>query len=174
MSSTEIGHDAREHKKVIKNLPRIFGEVNKERVKQLTKWGVQNWPGIDQTLLHRKGSCTPQQMCEDYEIPTEERAQMVTDLKQDRGDLTYAQITIEELCEAVSEFDPQKQRYELIQTVAVLMGWIDCLDRHMMEMWVEKCDHCGQDHDSLWTLPMDDNTNKRYGICPETKKILYL
>jgi len=156
----------------------LFAEVNKERLAQLKAWGVQNWPGLDQTLLHRDGGCTPERMCEEYGIPSERRAQSAVDILQQRKDLTWGHITTEEFSEAISEFDVEKRRYELIQTIAVILGWVDCIDRHKLEMQVEGCSSCGGDHD-VWTLPMKDPTTKeyneeRYGVCPVKGGILYL
>lgn len=109
----------------------IIDEIKEERKKQDEKWGVQTHPCIDLDLLERKGSCTPQRMCEHYEIPTETRAKFLCDnsFKNQKG--TYAHIALEEFAEVVSEFDIKKRRTELVQLTAVCLAWLESLDRQI-------------------------------------------
>lgn len=109
----------------------IFEEIRKERKKQNEKWGEQNHPCLDQVLLNRPGSCSPQRMCEEYEIPTETRAKNKCDTKFKMGLGTYADIAIEEMSEVVSSFDVNKRRQELIQLSAVCVAWIEKIDREL-------------------------------------------
>ena len=107
----------------------IIDEIKLERQKQDEKWGVQNHPCLDQTLLNRDGGCTPQRMCENYEIPSETRAKVMCDDSFKKGDGTYAHIALEEFAEVISEFDITKRRQELIQLTAVCVAWIESIDR---------------------------------------------
>lgn len=112
-------------------LTNILKQVIEERKRQDEKWGEQNWPCLDQVLLNREGGCTPQRMCENYEIPSQDRAKFVTDKRAVEKSLTYADIALEEFSEVVSEFDPEKRREELIQLTAVCVAWIEKIDRDL-------------------------------------------
>lgn len=107
----------------------IFEEIQKELSNQVEKWGMQNHPCLDQTLSNRKGNCTPERMCENYEIPTEKRAKFLCDNSEKNNQLTYAHIALEEFSEVVSEFDINKRRAELVQLTAVCFAWIESIDR---------------------------------------------
>ena len=109
----------------------IFDEIKLERQKQDEKWGEQTHPCLDQTLLNREGSCTPQRMCENYEIPSETRAKFMCDNSFKNGTGTYAHIALEEFAEVLSEFDITKRRQELVQLTAVCLAWIECIDRQL-------------------------------------------
>lgn len=107
----------------------IFEEIKQERFEQDAKWRQQNHPCLDTVLLNREGSCTPKRMCEEYEIPSEERAKFLCDNATDKGTLTYAHIALEEFSEVISQFDIEKRREELIQLTAVCVAWIESIDR---------------------------------------------
>ena len=107
----------------------IFEEIRLERQKQDEKWGVQNHPCLDQVLLNRDNGCTPNRMCEHYEIPSEDRAKLLCETSFRIGQGTYAHIAIEEMSEVISAFDIYKRREELIQLTAVCVAWIEKIDR---------------------------------------------
>jgi len=107
----------------------IIDEILQERKRQDEKWGEQTHPCLDQTLLNRKGSCTPQRMCENYEIPSENRAKSMCETSFKNGTGTWAHIALEELSEVISEFDIVKRREELIQLTSVCLAWIESIDR---------------------------------------------
>ena len=107
----------------------IAREFVGERLKQDEKWGPQDHPGLDQILLNRENGCTPQRMCEEYEIPTENRAKQKCERAFDQGEGTWAHIVLEEFSEVVSQFDEEKQREELVQLGACVMAWIESIDR---------------------------------------------
>lgn len=105
----------------------IFNEIKEERERQEARWGQQNHPILDQTLINRK----PQRMCEEYEIPSEERARQLLEIHLNRGDITYMHILIEEISEAAScGANTEELRKELIQSAAVLVAMIESLDRN--------------------------------------------
>ena len=109
----------------------ILQEIRTERQRQDAKWGIQNKPCLDPVLPYREGGCTPQRMCEEYEIPTEERAKYMCDTAANNKTLTYAHIAIEELSEVVSTFDVIERRKELIQLAAVCVAWLEKIDRDL-------------------------------------------
>lgn len=108
----------------------VIMAVIAERVRQERKWGEQNHPSLDQTLLNRPGGCTPGRMCEEFQIPSPTRATFLCDMNHRRGTGTWAHILVEEVAEVVGEFDPIKRRQELIQTAAVCLAWIASIDRN--------------------------------------------
>lgn len=111
----------------------VLTEVANERVRQLRKWGRQDHlPSLDTVLLNRPGSCTAQRMAEEYEVPTAVRAKFTTGIKAKRGDLTYADVLVEEVCEAIAELgDERSMRNELIQVAAVAVAWVEAIDKRL-------------------------------------------
>lgn len=109
----------------------VLVEVEQERFRQHAKWGQQDHPSFDQELLSRPGGCTPVRMSEHYEIPSEARGKFLCDEAARRGQLTYAAIAIEELSEVVGSCNAPERatRSELVQTAAVLVAWIEAIDR---------------------------------------------
>ena len=105
-------------------------EVLDEVDAQLGKWGEQNHPSIDTVLLNREGGCTPDRMCEEYEIPTENRAKFLCDMASNKQELTWTHIAVEELSEVVCAADDKTRRGELVQLAAVILNWIDSIDRN--------------------------------------------
>lgn len=109
----------------------IIQEIREERARQDEKWGQQNHPILDQVLLNRVGSCTPERMCEEYEIPTENRAKGNLEFEFGKGSGTYMHILVEEISEAASCLkDTESMRKELIQCAAVTVAMIESLDRN--------------------------------------------
>jgi hypothetical protein len=109
---------------------KILSEILEECNNQYKKWGEQNHPILDQVLLNREGGCNPQRMCEEYEIPTENRAKFMCEESFRKGQGTFMHILIEEISEAVSCLDnTETMRKELIQCGAVIVSMIDSLDR---------------------------------------------
>lgn len=109
----------------------VLVEVYRERKRQDKKWGEQTRPCLDQTLLNRTGGCTPQRMCENYEIPSESRARFICDTAFKNGDLTFTHIALEELSEIASEFDIKKRRKEVVQLASVCVAWLESIDRQI-------------------------------------------
>jgi len=107
----------------------IFQEIKEERKRQDEKWGEQNHPCLDQSLINR----SPERMCEEYEIPTEERAKQLCDRNFNTKSGTFAHIAIEEMSEVVSAFDIHKRREELIQLGAVCVAWVEKIDRDILK-----------------------------------------
>lgn len=105
----------------------ILNEIKKERTKQDLKWGIQNHPILDHTLIDRD----PTRMCEEYEIPTENRAKQLCEINAKRGTLTFMHILVEEISEAAScKNNIDALRKELIQVAAVAVAMVDSLDRN--------------------------------------------
>jgi hypothetical protein len=107
------------------SIQNIFDEIKTERCKQDTKWGEQNHHSVDPTIEDRGG----QRVCQEYEIPSEARAKFLCDNAAKYNRCTYAHIAVEELCEAVGASGDIQRRVELVQLAAVIVAWIECIDR---------------------------------------------
>lgn len=70
-------------------------------------------------------------MCEEYEIPSEDRARAMVNLSENKGELTYFHILMEEISEAAScGSNTEALRTELIQCAAVTVAMIESFDRN--------------------------------------------
>ena len=107
----------------------IFEEYKQERERQDKKWGPQSWPSLNQVLVNRDGGCTPQRMCEHFEIPSENRAKFLCDHAFETNEGCWPPIVVEELSEVVSAENEEKRRQELIQLGAVVTAWIQDIDK---------------------------------------------
>lgn len=95
------------------NLFNVLGDVVEERLRQDEKWGEQN---------HPDGTAQP---------GSKETADDMRDLcnaNAKAGVLTWTDILDEEIAEAYAETDT-KLRTELVQTAAVVVAWIEAIDR---------------------------------------------
>lgn len=100
--------------------------VAAERRRQDAKWGEQNHP--DGTGPYEEPVA---QILGDY-IKAERAADLAkgaTDLAAERGDVTWADILLEEVFEALAEKDPLRLRGELVQVSAVAQQWVESIDR---------------------------------------------
>jgi len=105
----------------------IAAEIIAERVAQDEKWGEQNHPdGTGPTHIPA------------FQAPGFERCSMeqlayrqirLTNRAIDEGTLTWRDILLEEVFEALAESDPAKLHGELIQVAAVAAAWAECIDR---------------------------------------------
>jgi hypothetical protein len=102
----------------------VLAEVAAERKRQNAKWGEQNHP--DGT-----GPETYWQLDDDERANDAARIyRVITQQRAERGELTWKDIWLEEIAEALAENDPAKLRAELVQAVAVGVAWIEKIDRH--------------------------------------------
>ena len=109
------------------NRMQIFKEIAEERVRQDETWGEQNHSCLNQTLINTQRS--PSRMCQEYEIPSETRAKFLCKTAFSRGEGTFAHIAVEELSEAISAFNVNERRKKLVQLAAVVVSWIEKIDR---------------------------------------------
>lgn len=107
----------------------VYDEINAERGRQDRKWGEQNHPNVDPVLAARPA--TAQRIAEEHEIPTADRAKFLCRTAALRHQCSWTAIAVEELCEAVEVHDnPERLREELIQLAAVIVQWIQAIDRN--------------------------------------------
>lgn len=103
----------------------ILDEIRKERVRQHAKWGEQNIPdgtGPNRLLFGRTETDLSYRQLRNEAIRT-------TDAATDLGILSYSDIMLEEVFEALFEKDQEPLRAELIQCAAVAVQWIQKIDR---------------------------------------------
>lgn len=98
----------------------IFAEIEAERARQDAKWGEQNHPSVPQPVF----SHVEFDRREDAEL-----ARAACDRAAREGRCTWMHIAREEFAEAIAETDAAAQRAELVQLAAVVVAWIECLDR---------------------------------------------
>ena len=105
-------------------LDRVLGQVWEERERQHEKFKEQNWPDGTGTLvdLSIARARTPESAADAAKDLTGAWARI--------GLLTWKDILVEELFEALAETDPAKLREELIQVAGVAVAWVEKLDRH--------------------------------------------
>lgn len=92
---------------------KIFYEMSDETARQYEKWGDQRHP--DGTGLHYPFRAA--------------QAKIDCEAARALGELTWRDILIEEVYEALAETDPAKLRAELVQVAAVCATWIYDIDR---------------------------------------------
>jgi hypothetical protein len=100
-----------------------------ERARQDAKWGQQSWPngtGKHSTPLafHKT-----QILHDNSAIFLAVIATASTDARAAAGTVTWRDIFLEEVFEAVAESDTTALRAELIQTAAVALAWAEDIDR---------------------------------------------
>jgi hypothetical protein len=108
----------------------VLDEVHAERVRQDQRWGQQNHPLVDPVLLSRGDA---DRMCDEFEVPTADRARWLCDLRHRRGDGSWTDILLEELCEfieAATVKGPAEARAELVQLAAVAVAAVEAIDRN--------------------------------------------
>ena len=107
-------------------MPRpIAEEIAEERARQDAKWGEQNHPSA---FLG-----DPDKVCRAHGLPTEAEAKARCEQRAASGTCTWSDIAVEELAEAVAAAaagDIDAARSELVQTTAVLVQWIESIDRN--------------------------------------------
>lgn len=109
----------------------VLTEVGDERERQEKKWGQQNHPSIispgPEIPLPVKDTF------QRYGLDASDAAgfKRVTDVAAEDGNLTYADILMEEVAEAIEAAVESEEllREELIQVAAVAVAWIEAIDR---------------------------------------------
>lgn len=102
----------------------IFREIVIERVRQNVKFGEQNHPLIGENIRNDAD------IENTYGIVIEENARFLCEDATNNGKLTWANIIIEELSEALCAKTKEEQRKELIETAACCIAAIESLDRN--------------------------------------------
>jgi hypothetical protein len=115
--------------------PSVVLEIIRERARQDAKWGEQNHPngtGPQSTPLRGivfLGPVLPENGTTKFAFGLAQLAKSSTDSKAAAGTVTFADILLEEVFEAVAEQNPALLRAELIQVAAVAAQWVEAIDR---------------------------------------------
>lgn len=107
---------------------RALGAVADERVRQHIQWGQQDHPDIPPGLYGAARSDVFDYL--GLELP--EHYQADVDGHAATGESSWAPILLEEVAEAIEAAwlgDPTALRTELVQAAAVLVQWIEAVDR---------------------------------------------
>lgn len=94
----------------------VLVDIHDERERQDAKWGVARQDHLKNGTggEYRASARLYQKLC---------------DLATARGHVTFSDILLEEVYEALAEEDPTALRKELIQVAAVCVKWVEKLDR---------------------------------------------
>lgn len=102
--------------------PNALTQVSDEMKRQVAKWGQQNHT-----------SYTPQGLMEASGPITAELAKLICDLKSQAGAVSWTDIFLEEVFEAIEEAkngNLENLRTELVQCAAVAVSWAESIDRN--------------------------------------------
>lgn len=109
---------------VLARIGPILGEFSKECRRQQEKWNVQSHPNGTGPSVYWGlvvGRYDAFEAALLYRGITENKARLRT--------LTWRDILMEEVAEALAEEDPRRLRAELVQVGAVVASWVEKIDR---------------------------------------------
>lgn len=107
----------------VRKIVGVFAEVDDELALARAKHGRQDeTPLVDPFLGHKAG------LTYYYGLPSETEAKQRTDSRSDAGAVTWVDILLEELCEAVDAESPGRMRAELVQVAAMAVAMIEHID----------------------------------------------
>jgi hypothetical protein len=101
----------------------ILAAVVAERERQEVLWGEQNHPDVPPSESWDRDSFAV--AANSWKKRNEARAAS--------GELAWDGILLEEVYEALAEEDPEKLRTELLQSMAVILNWLECISRRYGE-----------------------------------------
>jgi uncharacterized protein involved in exopolysaccharide biosynthesis len=117
----------------MKPTQKVLEEVYAERVRQHAKWGEQNLPDVSSEYGL---TCTSPKRAEDIArrmgVASAREAQQQCNFHMRRKTVAFADIALEEFAESIEAAalgEEANLRKELLQTAAVLVQWIECIDR---------------------------------------------
>lgn len=108
-------------------MTRVLKDIQEERARQLTKWGIQHRPQLITVPLkdyhHRKAEeLLAKALCDFAERQGVQPGHT--------GGASWEHIINEELAEACLAQSKDERRAELVQCAAVIVAWIEDLDSH--------------------------------------------
>jgi hypothetical protein len=115
----------------------VAADVADERDRQDAKWGEQNHPdgtGEHSIPLRRiifHGPAVSENGDAHYAFGLALMAKQATDQAARAGAVTWSDILLEEVFEALAEDDPVRLRAELVQVAAVAQQWVEAIDRRV-------------------------------------------
>ncbi len=116
----------------------VIDEILAERVRQTEKWGEQSHPdGSGRVQRHladyvfTRGAWGTSSVANATALQLSLMAKEVTDTAAKNGQVTWTDILLEEVFEALAEDDPARLRAELVQVAAVAAQWVEAIDRRV-------------------------------------------
>lgn len=110
----------------------VLHGIYEERLRQDQKWGVQTHLHTHPSLL--EAADPEKSVAEFYDVPTETEVKLSVETAVKQGDLTWGDILLEEVVEALTVRDNKALlRKELVQVAAVATAWIEQIDRESKE-----------------------------------------
>lgn len=126
---------------VIVSIVDVEWDIETEIVAQFNKWGVQDHPSFCPDSDRFFGRVNGAHMDgrhgrirsrnEYYGIPSAHIARRLCDLRHRDGRGTYADIALEEVCEAFEADNDEDLVAELVQCAGVFAQWAACVKRRM-------------------------------------------
>lgn len=97
-----------------------------ERIRNRIRWGAQNHPSVSPLAINGGDVA-----CNLHGLPTERQAKDRCERMMAARRVTWTDILLEEFAEAVSAPNDIERRAELVQVAAVVVAWIECIDRRL-------------------------------------------
>lgn len=116
----------------------ILGDITDERVRQIDLWGLQGHDSFARDIVLEPRSIVRYLLAlRRYHVPTAVDARSLCQM-EDRyeGDSSWVAILTEEFAEAVEAAamdDVAGLRTELVQTAAVIVAWLEQIDKEARE-----------------------------------------
>jgi hypothetical protein len=104
-------------------------DVAAERARQDAKWGEQHHPDGTGPDVRPLAALVANAHAQATAPWLAARAPSITDTKANAGQVTWRDILLEEVFEALAEDDPAHLRTELVQVAAVAQQWAEAIDR---------------------------------------------
>lgn len=141
---------------------KVLKEVAEERQRQDERWGEQN---------HHDGT-GPNKLLFGFHAPenptylaARERATTITDSRTDMKMVSYGDILLEEVFEAMAESNQDRLREELVQVAAVTVAWIEKIDRDQLNIIPRSAEFLPGDLVQIHTTdPHCQEYNGRHGV----------
>lgn len=110
----------------------VLAEVADERGRQDEKWGEQNHPDVSAIVIGH-----PESVPDVHGVPSATDAKLMTESRAAAGLVSWADIAIEKLAEALeaaAECDEDAARTEVVQLTAVCVQWVQAIDRRRQRL----------------------------------------
>ena len=102
----------------------VLADIARETLAQQEQWGVQVFPSRDWTI-----GPSPQAVARRYSVPSPTLARMFVEEGKRRGTLTWTDLVMEEVSEAICARTEAGMRAELLQVAGRIVQWVQDIDR---------------------------------------------
>ncbi len=147
---------------MVKITDSVLKEVAEERQRQEARWGEQNHHDGTGPLALFLGARVPE---EHTYADIRDRATEMTDWRSGSKMVSYGDIFLEEVFEAMAESDQGRLREELVQCAAVAVAWIEKIDRDQLNTVPRKAEFLPGDLVRVHTMDSScQEFNGRHGV----------